>query len=215
VTVTDPRVWRMFDHLKSIDDPIVSEEQLWGHSIYLIHGGSAQFAFASPHTRSTTEEAAREELATLVKLADKLVLHMKTMHQTSLDAVRAAGRKLDLKARIPMHDPLVTLDDICILAIAAHNANIADLPTPAAEKKPAKQLKKTAHDVADMAAGVFHKITGRTPAITTDPVTSKPGGDFYRLLRETFEILRIDANPEGMGNAACARFKAKEETRKK
>jgi hypothetical protein len=213
--VKDPRVWRMFEHLKTVNAPNATEEQLWNSAVYLIHAGSLQFAFAAQQTRNTTEEHAREELAKLTKLADNLVNHMRTMHRTSLDAVRVAGKKLDLKGRLPMRDPLVTRQDVHTLAMAAHNANIDRLPTPPAERKTPKHFKKTAHDVADMAAKVFHSITGESPYIGTEPYSprdgqwsTRPSGTFYRLLKETFDILGINASPEAMGDAASARFKA-------
>jgi hypothetical protein len=65
--------------------------------------------------------------------------------------------------------------------------------------------------VAEAAADIFHRVTGRPPTIVTDRVDgkTKASGEFLDFLVEVFRALGCEASAEHYGKAAISTWKSK------
>jgi hypothetical protein len=66
-----------------------------------------------------------------------------------------------------------------------------------------------AKGVADILAHDYWTLTGRTPAVATDPLSGERIGSFFELISDVFFALHIDASPAVYAREAEISFKEK------
>ncbi len=76
---------------------------------------------------------------------------------------------------------------------------------PGETGRPADNLKPR---VALRVAWAFDELTGRQPAVTTDPINGKPKGPFYELMKAVWVLLGIERDPVHRAKEAASAVKA-------
>ncbi|WP_395664214.1 hypothetical protein [Aestuariivirga sp.] len=194
-------VRKLCDFLETVADAGVSKEVVEAEARSLILFAPFAAVMDHPLSNATSSTQARDELAKFVQLSVRLIEHMDSMHATSLDAIRQTGTQQNSGNLVPYPDPIAVLVNLRKITVSAHEASRRD-DFPGATPKPITRPKKNAaRQVAVLAAGSFHRVTGKKATIAKRD--GRPYGKFYELLRLTFDLVGMRrASAESMGREA-------------
>ncbi|MEC5405123.1 hypothetical protein VOM14_05985 [Paraburkholderia sp. MPAMCS5] len=183
------------------------------HALSLIPKGES--GIAPPEFRLKGREAVRKDLQEIAALADKLAGALDVLCEPAIIAL-ADGGLLQMQHREvavvlgPNGERITdakTYDLQAVLrkvsAIAA-SANLSDVPEVQGRGRPRNNL---ATGVADILAHDYWTLTGKTPAVATDPFSGERVGSFFELVEDVFQALRIEASPAAYAREAEISFK--------
>ena len=144
--------------------------------------------------KRTSKAKTQRELAAVKDHADQLIATIEALHAPALGALGfQAGALRSLKSTLR------------VLSVAASQADVSGMPETTGRGRPAKTQ---ARRIADVVARHYFGITGKPPTRTVSG-DGPAYGWFTHLLQRVYEILRVNADPDGQARHAIKAMKKK------
>lgn len=183
------------------------------HALSLIPKGAS--GIAPPQFRLKGREAVRKDLQEIAVLADKLAGALDVLCEPAVIAL-ADGGLLQMQHREvavilgPNGERATKAETYDLQAVLrkvstiAASANLSDVPEAQGRGRPRNNL---ATGVANILAHDYRTLTGKIPAVATDPLSGERIGSFFELVQDVFHALRIEASPAAYAREAEISFK--------
>lgn len=183
------------------------------HTLSLIPKGGS--GVAPPQFRLKGRGAVRKDLQEIAALAENLAGALDALSEPAIVAL-ADGGLLQIQHRevavilgpngeraadAKTYDLQAVLRKVSTIATSA---NLSDVPEVQGRGRRRNNL---ATGVANILASYYFTLTGRTPAVATDPLSGKRIGPFFDLVSDVFFALQIKASAAVYAREAEISFK--------